>query len=89
MTANRGLNMLYSVLRPIIHVTAAQVGSFQEVAACGTAVVLTPIQSLQRHDTGEKVEFGDFAQLQLMYDRVRAIQLGEYEDTHGWMVKIA
>ena len=47
----------------------AEVGAFEEVAACGTAVVLTPIKSLTRGD--EIVEFGGFEQFQGLYDRVR------------------
>lgn len=51
-----------------------------------TAVVLTPIKSLTHGS--EKVEFGGFEKFQAMYDRVRAIQNGEYEDKHGWMIQI-
>lgn len=51
-----------------------------------TAVVLTPIKSLTYQ--GEKVEFGGFEQFQNLYNRVRAIQNGEYEDTHNWMMQI-
>ena len=67
-------------------VTWEEVSEFKEVAACGTAVVLTPIASLTHGS--QKVEFGDFSQFQVMYDRVRQIQLGEFEDTHGWMMTI-
>ena len=49
-------------------------------------MVLTPIKSLTHH--GEKVEFGGFEQFQSLYDRVRAIQNGEYEDKHDWMLQI-
>jgi hypothetical protein len=49
-------------------------------------VVLTPIRSLTYH--GETVEFGGFEQFQTLYNRVRAIQNGEYEDTHNWMMQI-
>ena len=51
-----------------------------------TAVVLTPIKSLTHND--ESVEFGGFEKFQALYDRVRAIQNGEYEDKHGWMIQI-
>jgi hypothetical protein len=56
------------------------------VSFSSTAVVLTPIKSLTHH--GEKVEFGGFEQFQSLYDRVRAIQNGEYEDKHDWMLQI-
>lgn len=56
------------------------------VCSCRTAVVLTPIKSLTYQ--GDKVEFGGFEQFQNLYNRVRAIQNGEYEDTHNWMMQI-
>ena len=56
------------------------------VCSCRTAVVLTPIKSLTYQ--GAKVEFGGFEQFQTLYDRVRAIQNGEYEDKHNWMLQI-
>ena len=43
-----------------------EVGSFEEVAACGTAVVLTPIQSITRGT--ETVRFGSFDTISKLYD---------------------
>jgi len=60
----------------------AEVETFAEVGAVGTAVVITPIQSLTRGDRTWK--FGQANTLQKLYDRVRAIQKGEQEDKHGW-----
>jgi branched-chain amino acid aminotransferase len=67
-------------------VEIAEVGSFVEVAACGTAVVLTPISSITHGDT--VTNFGGFSKFQELYERVRAIQVGEYEDTHQWCQKV-
>lgn len=68
---------------------------FDEVVACGTAVVVTPVGSVTRFGKdGEptKYEFGDSdkvgAKTQKLYNRVRAIQLGEEEDKWGWNVKV-
>lgn len=60
-----------------------EVPDFAEVAACGTAVVLTPIRSLTRG--AQVIEFGGFSRFQSLYDGVRDIQLGHTEDKHGWM----
>ena len=70
----------------MLQVARAEVPEFEEVAACGTAVVLTPIASLTKGE--EVVEFSGFSKFQAMYDRIRGIQLGHVEDTHGWMTTI-
>ena len=54
-------------------VSIDEFGKFGEVAACGTAVVLTPISSITHYD--KVTEYGDFKQFQAFYDRVRAIQV--------------
>lgn len=63
-----------------------EIGSFQEVAACGTAVVITPLQQLTEEATGKvtKVGNGEFPKMMDLYRRVRAIQNGEEPDVHGW-----
>lgn len=64
----------------------AEVDSFAEVGAVGTAVVVTPIQSLTR---GERVyQFEEPKVIKELHDTVRAIQQGEAEDKHGFMRKI-
>lgn len=69
--------------RPI---PVTELDSFKEVAACGTAVVITPIRSIQH---GEKEYFfGDKTGpvTQHLYQRLRAMQTGEEADTLGWSV---
>jgi len=61
----------------------AEVDNFAEVGAVGTAVVVTPIKSFTRGD--RKWEMGEPKILKELHDRVRAIQQGDAEDTHGWM----
>jgi branched-chain amino acid aminotransferase len=61
----------------------AEVDSFAEVGAVGTAVVVTPIKSFTRGE--RKWEMGEPRVLKELHDRVRAIQQGEAEDKHGWM----
>jgi len=64
----------------------AEVDSFEEVGAVGTAVVVTPIRSLTRGDRTWR--FGEPKVLRQLRDRVRAIQNGEAQDTHQWMRRI-
>ena len=59
-----------------------EVGSFDEVAACGTAVVLTPIQSITRG--AETVRFASFETISKLYDAVTSIQVGAAPDPHGY-----
>ncbi len=62
---------------------------FAEIGACGTAVVLTPIESIYRNDDEINVPALDENSMLLkLYNRIQAIQYGEVEDTHGWMTEI-
>eukprot|EP01083_Nonionella_stella_P096883 272386_1 len=74
-----------------------EMATFDEVLACGTAVVVTPVGSVTmfgktEDDEAKKFSFGDSnktgAITKRLYDRVRAIQFGEEEDTYGWNFKI-
>ncbi|KAI7854702.1 branched-chain amino acid aminotransferase [Circinella umbellata] len=62
-------------------------GKFNEVAACGTAVVLTPVKSITRGDQvikiGDQEKIGEG--LQKLYNYYRGIQKGEIKDEFGWM----
>lgn len=59
-----------------------------EAAACGTAAVASPIAEIDDLDTGKKYvvstngEAGPITTA--LYNKLRAIQLGEEEDVHGW-----
>lgn len=60
----------------------AEVGNFEEVGAVGTAVVITAIESISRG--GKTYPFKAPDTLQKLHDMVRAVQVGEAPDTHGW-----
>jgi len=60
-----------------------EVGTFTEVGAVGTAVVVTPIESITRGDTVHKFEGPNV--LQQLHDTVREVQVGEQPDKHGWL----
>jgi branched-chain amino acid aminotransferase len=56
--------------------------SMREIAACGTAVVITPIKSITRGS--QVIKCGEINVLQQLYNKVRAIQVGDAADKHGF-----
>jgi len=70
-------------------VRVEELADFAEVAACGTAVVITPVSKIY---DGDKVYCYDEKNvgpvMKKLYDRMTGIQHGECEDIHGWMVEI-
>ena len=75
-------------------IEVAELSSFDEAIACGTAVVVTPIGSLTRFDTKtgaeSKYQFTEDVGVttRRLYDKVRNIQNGEIEDAHKWNFKV-
>ena len=67
-----------------------EIDTFAEVAACGTAVVVTPVSSIERngivHKTGPETGCGPT--LEKLYHAVQGIQYGELPDIHNWNLKI-
>jgi branched-chain amino acid aminotransferase len=67
-----------------------EVEYFKEVGACGTAVVITPIYSIQYRDKlytfGKENEAGPT--LTKLYKEIKGIQYGDIEDRHNWMYKV-
>jgi branched-chain amino acid aminotransferase len=63
-----------------------ELSSFQEAGACGTAAVISPIERLDDPETGHSYVFGKEPGpiSTKLYHALRAIQLGEAEDVHGW-----
>lgn len=61
---------------------------FEEVGACGTAAVISPIKGIYDADNdkwfkyGNQEEAGEWSTK--LYNKLRAIQYGEEEDKHGW-----
>jgi branched-chain amino acid aminotransferase len=64
----------------------AEVKSFDEVGAVGTAVVVTPIASLTYGS--DKWTFKTPNVLQKLHEKVRRVQDGEEEDTHSFLRRI-
>lgn len=64
---------------------AKEIATFEEVGACGTAAVMTPIAQIDDPDTGKSYSFKTIGPVtQKLYDTYRAIQLGSVPDTHKW-----
>ena len=65
-----------------------ELADFAEVDACGTAVVITPVSEIHYKD--KVIKYGEECGpvSKRLYDRIRAIQDGEAEDTHNWMLEV-
>ncbi len=70
-----------------------ELGSFEEVGACGTAAVISPICQITDRDTGKTFSYcqaGNAGPISTMlYNRLRAIQLGEEPDKFGWNIIVS
>lgn len=70
------------------HITLDELEHVTEAAACGTAAVASPIAEVDDLDTGKKYVIAKDGKpgpiTTELYNRLRAIQLGEIEDIHGW-----
>ena len=62
--------------------------TIQEAAACGTAAVASPIAEIHDIDNGKKYIISKDGNpgpvTTALYNKLRAIQLGEEEDIHNW-----
>ncbi|MBO4288016.1 MAG: branched-chain amino acid aminotransferase [Kiritimatiellae bacterium] len=67
-----------------------EIETFSEVAACGTAVVVTPVWEITRGDKIIKICEPDTVgpHLQRLHDTVQDIQYGRIPDTHGWCYEL-
>ncbi len=72
-------------LRPVLK---EELEEFDEVGACGTAAVISPIKRIVDRDTGQEYKYctdGKPGPVSTkMYQTLKGIQEGEIEDKHGW-----
>ncbi len=65
-----------------------ELNEIDEAAACGTAAVASPIGEIDDLDTGKRYIIAKDGKpgpwTTKLYNTLRAIQLGEIEDTHNW-----
>ena len=70
------------------HILLEELEDVTEAAACGTAAVASPVAEVDDLDTGKKYiisKDGNAGPITTaLYNKLRAIQLGEEEDIHGW-----
>lgn len=68
-------------------IPVTELADLAEVGACGTAVVITPVFSIQHgkrlYTFGKEDEAGPT--LTKLYNEIQKIQYGETADRHGWM----
>lgn len=70
----------------------AELASFEEAGACGTAAVISPVGQIFDPADDRTYTFGDPAVAgpvsTKLYESLKAIQLGDAADTHGWVTEI-
>lgn len=73
--------------RPI---PVSELASFEEAGACGTAAVISPIESVFDLDNGTMVTYGSEVGKTCiaLYNRLQDIQYGRTEDKFGWTVVV-
>ena len=73
-------------------VSVDELDSFDEVGACGTAAVISPVRKIIDPDTNKIYTYANDNQpgpvSTELYNRLLAIQFGDEEDKFGWMEKI-
>ena len=71
------------------HVPVEELSTFEEAGACGTAAVISPISEIVDRDTNTHYVFRKDGKVgpvcTKMYERLLAIQTGDYTDNHGWV----
>ena len=63
-----------------------ELDTFEEAGACGTAAVISPIESVYDLDTGKLVTYGKQVgkTCLALYNKLQDIQYGRCEDKYGW-----
>ncbi|MDE7459995.1 MAG: branched-chain amino acid aminotransferase [Paramuribaculum sp.] len=70
------------------HIPIEELAEIDEAGACGTAAVASPVAEIHDIDTGVKYIVAKDGEpgpvTTAIYNKLRAIQLGEEPDVHGW-----
>jgi branched-chain amino acid aminotransferase len=82
LAADMGMNVEH---RPVL---VEELETFDEVGACGTAAVISPIKRIVDRQTGKEYTYcceGKAGPISTrLYNTLKGIQEGELEDKHGW-----
>ena len=67
-----------------------ELDEFDEVIACGTAVIVTSVGKITNLSSDKTYEYSDEVPevTQMLYEKVKSIQFGESPDIHGWNVPV-
>lgn len=67
-----------------------ELGSFEEIGACGTAAVISPIKRIYDADEEREFMYGTEAGKwsTKLYNKLRAIQYGDEADKYGWITYV-
>lgn len=70
------------------HIPVEELAEFDEVGACGTAAVISPIGEIDDIDLNRQYKYCTDGKpgpkSTALYEKIRGIQLGELPDVHGW-----
>ena len=70
------------------NVEVDELEEFDEVGACGTAAIISPIKKIEDREHGKVYEYccnGEAGPVSTkLYEKIRAIQYGEVNDPYGW-----
>jgi branched-chain amino acid aminotransferase len=65
-----------------------ELANFEEVGACGTAAVISPIKRIVDRESGKEYTYccnGTAGPVSTrLYNTLKGIQEGEIDDKHGW-----
>lgn len=78
----------HAVEKRVVPMQEVMDGKFVEAGACGTAVVVTPVDKIVYKDSVVSVGTGVGPVLRKLYGRIRRIQVGEEEDKFNWMFDV-
>ena len=64
-----------------------ELSEFEEIGACGTAAVISPIKRIYDYDNGKEFNYGTEPGKwsTFLYNKLRAIQYGDEPDKWGWV----
>jgi len=70
-------------------VAVEELAGFEEVGACGTAAIISPVRKIVDRESGTIYEFCKDGKAgpvsEKLYKKLQAIQYGEEADIHGWV----
>ena len=68
---------------------AQEDGSLKEIFSTGTAAVISPVGALSYRDQIISINNGETGELsKLLFNELQALQRGQREDKHNWLVRV-